>query len=252
MAARGSSTARVRARVSVREASTGARVSTSTRALRRSAATAPPAGTRRRRRTSASVRTATMAPPASTSTRARRTRATTAASAGVCRKRRTAVGATAVTMATTARALIRARRHRVRTTPSAGTSATTTSSACVGPASLATTAAPTSRAASRLVNPLCYIKYEFLYSAVSSPQDRSKRFTHYFPDRPVHSDTISASPSLQPYATINAQRLLVTLSHRYARYSFLQLRELEQCRVKKLAQGFNTAAQDSNPGPLSR
>ena len=33
-----------------------------------------------------------------------------------------------------------------------------------------------------------------------------------------------------------------------ARYSFIQLSELEQCRVKKLAHGFNTAAQDSNPG----
>ena len=37
-----------------------------------------------------------------------------------------------------------------------------------------------------------------------------------------------------------------------ARYSFIQLSGLEQCRMKKLAQGFNTAAQDSNPGPLSR
>ena len=37
-----------------------------------------------------------------------------------------------------------------------------------------------------------------------------------------------------------------------ARYSFKQLSEIEQCRVKKLAQGFNTAAQDSNPGSLSR
>ena len=37
-----------------------------------------------------------------------------------------------------------------------------------------------------------------------------------------------------------------------ARYSFLQLSELEQCRVKQLAQGFNTAAQDSNPGSRSR
>ena len=36
------------------------------------------------------------------------------------------------------------------------------------------------------------------------------------------------------------------------RYSFIQLSELDQCRVKKLAQGFNTAAQGSNPGPLSR
>ena len=37
-----------------------------------------------------------------------------------------------------------------------------------------------------------------------------------------------------------------------ARYSFIQLSELEQCRVKKLAQGFNTSAQDSNPGSRSR
>ena len=37
-----------------------------------------------------------------------------------------------------------------------------------------------------------------------------------------------------------------------ARYSFIHLSELEQCRVKVLSQGFNTAAQDSNPGPLSQ
>ena len=37
-----------------------------------------------------------------------------------------------------------------------------------------------------------------------------------------------------------------------ARYSFKQLSELEQCRVKKLAQGFNTVAQDSNHGSRSR
>ena len=38
-------------------------------------------------------------------------------------------------------------------------------------------------------------KGSFLYSAVSSPLDRSKRFTLFaLPDRPVHSDTISASP----------------------------------------------------------
>ena len=53
-------------------------------------------------------------------------------------------------------------------------------------------------------------KDKFVYSAVSSPQER---FTLYFPDRPVHSDTISSSPgSIQPYATINAQRLLVHIS----------------------------------------
>ena len=37
-----------------------------------------------------------------------------------------------------------------------------------------------------------------------------------------------------------------------AMYLFIQLRELEQCRVKQLAQGFNTAAQDSNPVSRSR
>ena len=57
------------------------------------------------------------------------------------------------------------------------------------------------------------IKGKFLYNALSSPQDRSKHFTLYFPHRPVHSDTISASlGSIQPYATINARRLLVHIS----------------------------------------
>ena len=37
-----------------------------------------------------------------------------------------------------------------------------------------------------------------------------------------------------------------------ARNYFIQLSELEQGRVKKLAQGFNTAAQDSNPGSRSQ
>ena len=53
-------------------------------------------------------------------------------------------------------------------------------------------------------------KGKFLCSAVSSPRDRSKRFTLYFPDRPVHSDTISSSlGSIQPYAIINAQRRIL-------------------------------------------
>ena len=56
-------------------------------------------------------------------------------------------------------------------------------------------------------------KGKFLYSAVSSPQDHSERFTLYFPDRPVHPDTISASlGSIQPYTTIIMQRLLIHIS----------------------------------------
>ena len=35
-------------------------------------------------------------------------------------------------------------------------------------------------------------------------------------------------------------------------YSFIQMSELEQCRVKKLAYGFITADQDSNPGSRSQ
>ena len=100
---------------------------------------------------------------------------------------------------------------------------------------------PTSEPYSSVLNPVK--KGKFLYSAVSSPQDRSKRFTLYFPDRPVHSDTISASlGSIQPYATINARRLLIHISTTVYSHSFIQLSELEQCRVNKLAQGFNTAA----------
>ena len=88
-------------------------------------------------------------------------------------------------------------------------------------------------------------KGKFLYSAVSSPQERSKRFTLYFPDRPALSDTISVSlGSIQPYAAINARRLLVHISTTVYSHVliFIQLSELEQYRVKKLAQGFNTAA----------
>ena len=56
-------------------------------------------------------------------------------------------------------------------------------------------------------------KGKFVYSALSSLQDRSKRFTLYFPDRPVHSDTISASlGSIQPYVAVNTRRLLLHIS----------------------------------------
>ena len=57
-------------------------------------------------------------------------------------------------------------------------------------------------------------KGRFVYSAVSSHQERSKRFTLYFPDRPVHSDSISASlGSIQPSAAINARSLHVHICH---------------------------------------
>ena len=66
----------------------------------------------------------------------------------------------------------------------------------------------------------------FLYSAVSSPLDRSKRFTLFtFPDRPVHSDTNSASPgsilAMQQLCAMTKSFTFPPLS--IARYSFIQL-----------------------------
>ena len=79
-------------------------------------------------------------------------------------------------------------------------------------------------------------KGKFLYRAVSNPLDCSKRFTLYFPGRPVQSDTITTYlENIQPYAAIDARKLLVYIHIHHlsiARYSFIQLSELEQCRVK--------------------
>ena len=77
-------------------------------------------------------------------------------------------------------------------------------------------------------------------------------FTLYFRGRPTQSNIISTS-----LGSIQLHLMREGCSYTYpplsiVRYSFIQLSELEQCRVKKLAQGFNTAAQDSNPGSLSR
>ena len=79
-------------------------------------------------------------------------------------------------------------------------------------------------------------------------------FTLYVPSRPVQSNTVSTSlGSIQPYATITARRLLVYISTTvYSQVFIYAADKLEQCRVKQLAQCFNTTAQDSNPGPLSR
>ena len=66
----------------------------------------------------------------------------------------------------------------------------------------------------------------FLYSAVSSPLDRSKRCTLFpLPGRPVHSDTNSASPgSILAMLQLRATTKSLTfppLSR--ARYSFIAL-----------------------------
>ena len=70
----------------------------------------------------------------------------------------------------------------------------------------------------------------FLYSAVSSPWDCSKRFTIHpladlFIPRPSHSAL--------SHTTITAQELPIHMS--VARYSFTQLSELWQCGVNETA-----------------
>ena len=51
-----------------------------------------------------------------------------------------------------------------------------------------------------------------LYSAVSSPLDRSKRFTLSSPDRPVHSDTVLGFSWKHSSHAAIAQRLFTHIS----------------------------------------
>ena len=97
-------------------------------------------------------------------------------------------------------------------------------------------------------------KRYFLYSTVSSLLDRSKRFTLCaFPDRPVHSDTNSASPgSMLARQQLRANTKSLTcppLSK--ARYSFIQLSQQgRQWRERKCPIFETVAKGDSNPGSL--
>ena len=97
-------------------------------------------------------------------------------------------------------------------------------------------------------------KVFFLYSAVSSPLDRSKRFTRFaFPDRPVHSDTKSASPgSILARQQLRAQTKSVTFPPlSIARYSFIQLSEQGRQWRERKCPIFETVAKGvSNTGSL--
>ena len=78
-----------------------------------------------------------------------------------------------------------------------------------------------------------------LYSAVSSPLDRSKRFTRVaHPDRPVHSDTNSASPgSILAMQQLRAKTKSLTCPPlSIARYSFIQLSLLRRREENENAQ----------------
>ena len=98
------------------------------------------------------------------------------------------------------------------------------------------------------------LKCSFLYGAVSSPLDRSKRFTLFaFPGRPVHSDTNSASPG----SILAMQQLRATtksLSYpplSIVRYSFIQLSQQgRQWRERKCPTFDTVAKRDSNPVSL--
>ena len=76
-----------------------------------------------------------------------------------------------------------------------------------------------------------------LYSAVSSPLERSKRFTLSSPGRPVHSDTVLGFSWKHSSHAAIAQRLFTHIPPlSIARYSFIQLSRLRRREVKENAQ----------------
>ena len=81
-------------------------------------------------------------------------------------------------------------------------------------------------------------RYVFLYSAVSSPLDRSKRFTLFSsPGRPVHSDTNSAYlGSILAMQQLRNDYTLTCPPLSIARYSFIQLSRLRRRGVNENAQ----------------
>ena len=108
--------------------------------------------------------------------------------------------------------------------------------------------------------PLSFISEEllhkgsFLYCAVSSPLDRSRRFTLFaLPDRPVHSDTNSASlGSILAMQHLRAKTKSLTFPPlSIARYSFIQQSQLgHQWRERKCPIFEMVAKGDSNPDSL--
>ena len=89
-----------------------------------------------------------------------------------------------------------------------------------------------------------------LYSAVSSPLDRSKRFTLSSHGRPVHSDTNSASlGSILAMQQLRNDYSLTFPPLSIARYSFIQLSRLRHREEnendhnsKRLQRGIRTRA----------
>ena len=102
-------------------------------------------------------------------------------------------------------------------------------------------------------------------TSLKSPAGVLKKVSSYIAQYPIlrisqsalhftsHSDIFNQTPSQLLWEASSHMLQLMCKGCLYthpplsiARYSFIQLSELEQCRVKKLAEGFNTTAQVSN------
>ena len=87
--------------------------------------------------------------------------------------------------------------------------------------------------------PMIWNILSYLLAYASNPQDCSKRFTLYFPGRPVQSENMSNSlERIQPYAAINERRLLLYISTTVYCQVLICVNNLAQC--------FDIAAQNSN------
>ena len=92
-------------------------------------------------------------------------------------------------------------------------------------------------------------KGKFLCGAVSSLHNSSKRFTLYFPDRSVQSDTITTS--------LGASSHMLQLMREGCSFTYPPLSTARHwmnwsnVKLKKTCPWFNTKTQDSKPGFLS-
>ena len=93
----------------------------------------------------------------------------------------------------------------------------------------------------------------FLYSAVSSPLDRSKRFTLFaFPGRPVHSDTNMASAgSILAMQQLRNDYSLTFPPLSVARYSFIKLSQQRRQWRERKCPNFETVAKGIRTRALS-
>ena len=95
------------------------------------------------------------------------------------------------------------------------------------------------------------VKRYFLYSSVSSPLVRSKRFTLFaLPDRPVHSDTVLGfSGKHSSQAAITRQTKSLTFPPlSIARYSFIQLSQQGRREENENAQSSKRYQRGFEPG----